>query len=140
MTGPAGVRAEAAAWLAQAWDPALSLRVWRDRLADSGWGCPAWPARWCGRGRPASAAGPVAEEFARAGAVGVPDGVGMSLVGPTILEHGSDELKRRFIRSTATGEFAWCQLFSEPGAGSDLAGLPTAACRSRASRSGRCGR
>jgi alkylation response protein AidB-like acyl-CoA dehydrogenase len=127
MTGPPEVRAQVAAWLAGAWDPELSLREWRARLADSGWGCPTWPREWCGRGLPASAAGLVAEEFALAGAVGPPDGVGLNMAGPTILEHGSDELKQRFIRPTVTGEVTWCQLFSEPGAGSDLAGLSTTA-------------
>jgi alkylation response protein AidB-like acyl-CoA dehydrogenase len=127
MTDPAEVRAQVAAWLAQAWDPELSLREWRIRLADSGWGCPTWPREWCGRGLPAATAGVVAEELARAGAVGPPGGVGVSLAGPTILEHGSDELKRRFIRPTVTGEIGWCQLFSEPGAGSDIAGLTTTA-------------
>ncbi len=53
----------------------------------------------------------------------------MSLAAPTILEHGSDELKDRFLRPTVTGELRWCQLFSEPGAGSDLAGLTTRADR-----------
>jgi alkylation response protein AidB-like acyl-CoA dehydrogenase len=129
MTGLAGVRADVAAWLAEAWDPDLSLREWRDRLAGSGWGCPTWPREWCGRGLPAAAASVVAAEFARAGAVGPPDGVGLNMAAPTILEHGSDDLKRRFIRPTVTGEITWCQLFSEPGAGSDLAGLTTTAHR-----------
>jgi alkylation response protein AidB-like acyl-CoA dehydrogenase len=123
MTDLAEVRAQVAAWLAQAWDPELSLAQWRARLADSGWACPTWPREWCGRGLTAAAAGVVAQEFARAGAVGAPDGVGLNLAGPTILEHGSDELKRRFLRPTVTGEISWCQLFSEPAAGSDLAGL-----------------
>jgi alkylation response protein AidB-like acyl-CoA dehydrogenase len=127
MTDLAEVRAQVAAWLAGAWDPELSLREWRIRLADSGWGCPTWPREWCGRGLPAAAASVVAEEFTRAGAVGPPGGVGVSLAGPTILEHGSDELKQRFIRPTVTGEIGWCQLFSEPGAGSDIAGLTTTA-------------
>jgi alkylation response protein AidB-like acyl-CoA dehydrogenase len=122
-------RAQVAAWLTRAWDPALSLREWRVRLADSGWGCPTWPREWCGRGLPAAAAAAVAEEFARIGAVGPPGGPGMNLAGPTILEHGSDELKERFLRPTVTGEISWCQLFSEPGAGSDLAGLTTTARR-----------
>jgi len=129
MTDLDEVRAQVAAWLAEAWDPGLSLAQWRARLADSGWGCPAWPREWCGRGLPAAAAGVVAQEFARAGAVAAPEGVGMNLAGPTILEHGSDELKRRFLRSTVTGEISWCQLFSEPGAGSDLAGLQARAER-----------
>jgi alkylation response protein AidB-like acyl-CoA dehydrogenase len=124
-----GVRAQVAAWLREAWDPELSLREWRVRLADSGWGCPAWPREWCGRGLAATAASAVAEEFARIGAVRPPGGPGMNLAGPTILEHGSDELKERFIRPTVTGEISWCQLFSEPGAGSDLAGLTTTARR-----------
>jgi alkylation response protein AidB-like acyl-CoA dehydrogenase len=129
VTAPSEVRGQVAAWLADSWDPDLGLREWRARLADSGWGCPAWPREWCGRGLPASAASVVAEEFARAGAVGPPDGVGLNMAGPTILEHGSDELKQRFIRPTVTGEVTWCQLFSEPGAGSDLAGLTTTARR-----------
>ena len=129
MTDLDEVRAQVAAWLAEAWDPELSLAQWRDRLADSGWACPTWPREWCGRGLPAAAAGVVAQEFARAGAVTAPEGVGMNLAGPTILEHGSDELKRRFLRPTVTGEISWCQLFSEPGAGSDLAGLQARAER-----------
>jgi alkylation response protein AidB-like acyl-CoA dehydrogenase len=123
------VRAEVRDWLAATWDPRLSLARWRALLAGSGWGCPTWPREWCGRALPAGLAAVVAEEFQRAGAVTAPDGVGMQMAAPTLLEHGSDELKQRFIRPTVTGEITWCQLFSEPGAGSDLAGLDTRAQR-----------
>jgi alkylation response protein AidB-like acyl-CoA dehydrogenase len=69
----------------------------------------------------------VRDEFRRIGAVGIPQGGGVSLAGVTILEHGSDDLKRRLLRPIVTGEDTWCQLFSEPGSGSDLAGLTTRA-------------
>ena len=68
-------------------------------------------------------------ELASAGVPGPPAGVGLGLAAPTILEHGSDDVKRRFLRPIATGEHPWCQLFSEPGYGSDLAGLVTRADR-----------
>lgn len=116
-------------WIATAWDPELSLGEWRMRLADSGWACPGWPLEWGGRGLSAAAAEAVGEALAQAGVPGPPDGVGMHLAAPTILEHGPDALRRRFLRPTATGEIVWCQLFSEPGAGSDLAGLTTRAER-----------
>jgi alkylation response protein AidB-like acyl-CoA dehydrogenase len=122
-----GVRGEVRRWLDDNWDPDLTLVEWRTRLADSGWGCPTWPREWCGRDLPASVGRIVAEELEAIGAVGVPDGVGMNLAAPTILEHGSDDLKGRLVRPTVTGEISWCQLFSEPGAGSDLAGLSTRA-------------
>ena len=63
------------------------------------------------------------EEFARAGAVGTAGGSAMSLAAPTMVEHGSDDVKTRLLRPAITGEHTWCQLFSEPGSGSDLAGL-----------------
>jgi alkylation response protein AidB-like acyl-CoA dehydrogenase len=69
----------------------------------------------------------VADELRAAGAVGMPLGVGMTLAAPTLLQHGSDELRGRLLRPTLIGELHWCQLFSEPGAGSDLAGLTTSA-------------
>jgi alkylation response protein AidB-like acyl-CoA dehydrogenase len=71
----------------------------------------------------------VTGELAAAGVPGPPDGIGTTLAAPVILEHGTDDLKRRLIRPTVTGEVTWCQLFSEPGAGSDLAGLATRAER-----------
>jgi alkylation response protein AidB-like acyl-CoA dehydrogenase len=71
----------------------------------------------------------VERELDRAGAVGPPQGSGMLLAAPTILQHGSDDLKARLLRPVVTGEHTWCQLFSEPGSGSDLAGLTTRAER-----------
>ncbi len=121
----ATVRGDVRAWLASNWDPASSLLAWRNRLVDSGWGVASWPTRWHGRGLPSWADRVVADELRMAGAVGMPLGVGMTLAAPTLLQHGSDELRSRLLRRTLTGELHWCQLFSEPGAGSDLAGLTT---------------
>ncbi len=123
------VAAEVAAWLAGRWDPELSLVAWRDLLAESGWGAPTWPPEWCGRGLPVAMADVVEREFDRVGAVGPPQGSGMALAAPTILQHGSDDLKARLLRPIVTGAHTWCQLFSEPGSGSDLAGLTTRADR-----------
>ncbi|MGH9097336.1 MAG: acyl-CoA dehydrogenase family protein, partial [Acidimicrobiales bacterium] len=123
----AEIRRQVRTWLDENWDPEASLLAWRTRLADAGWACPSWPLAWCGRALPPTADAVVGEELARAGAVGLPEGVGMHLAAPTILEHGSDDLKEAFVRPTVTGKISWCQLFSEPGAGSDLAGLTTRA-------------
>ena len=116
-------------WIATEWSSELSLAEWRRRLADAGWACPTWPREWGGRSLPAAFAEIVADELASAGVPGPPDGVGMHLAAPTILEHGSDDLKRRLLAPITTGEVTWCQLFSEPGAGSDLAGLTARAER-----------
>lgn len=121
------LRAEVRSWLAEHWSPERPLREWRDDLADSGWGCPTWPREWHGRGLSGDLARVVGEELRDAGAVGPAIGAGMSLAAPTLLAHGSDELKARLLRPIATGQHMWCQLFSEPGNGSDLAGLITRA-------------
>ncbi len=124
-----GLRAELRAWLDEQWDPTLSLVEWRERLCDGGWARVSWPARWGGRELPASATALVEAELSARGAVGGPDGVGAHLAAPTILEHGPDLVRERYLRATLTGAISWCQLFSEPGAGSDLAGLTTHARR-----------
>jgi len=121
------VRAQLAEWVAGQWDPGMSLREWRRLLASSGWAVPSWPQRWHGKGMPAWADDLVASELIRLGAVGTPVGSGMTLAAPTILAHGPDHGRERFLRTILTGEQTWCQLFSEPGAGSDLAGLSTSA-------------
>jgi alkylation response protein AidB-like acyl-CoA dehydrogenase len=125
----ADVRDDVAAWLAAHWDPELPLGEWRSTLADSGWGCPTWPLEWFGRGLSDSDANVVRNEFARVGAVGTAGGSAMSLAAPTIVQHGSDDVKARLLRPAITGEHTWCQLFSEPGSGSDLAGLTCRADR-----------
>jgi len=121
------VRAEVRAWLAANWDPEMSLVAWRNRLVDSGWGMPHWPEAWYGRGLPLGLVRAVEEEFARIGAVGVAKSGVRLLAAVTLLEHGTDRQKERFLRRILTGEDTWCQLFSEPGSGSDLAGATTRA-------------
>jgi alkylation response protein AidB-like acyl-CoA dehydrogenase len=127
MPDAAGVLAELRRWIEANWDPGLSLVHWRERLAGAGWACPAWPHGWCGRSLPAGLAALVEAERADAGVPGPAEGVGVGLAGPALIEHGNDALRERFVRRTVTGEITWCQLFSEPGAGSDLAGLTTRA-------------
>ncbi len=123
-TTEADLRDEVRAWARESWDPSLSLVAWRERLVEAGWAVPSWPARWYGRDLPAWADAVVHDEIRRAGAVAsVPSG----LAGPTILEQGPDATRERFLRPLLTGEEVWCQLFSEPAAGSDLAGLTTTA-------------
>lgn len=116
-------------WFAQAWDPNLELIEWRTRMVEAGWAVPSWPERWHGRNLPAWTDTVARETIRRCGGVAVPMGGGMALAAPTIHEYGSDEMKERLIRPTITGELEWCQLFSEPEAGSDLAGLKTSAVR-----------
>ena len=129
MVDAADVRDEARTWLEEHWNRDMPLLEWRGQLADSGWGTPCWPKEWHGRGLAPSMEPVVANEFDAVGAVGVAAGVSMYLVAPTILAHGSDDVKQRFLRPILTGEHKWCQLFSEPGSGSDLAGLTTRADR-----------
>lgn len=131
-TEMAAIQAEVADWLAKSWDPNRPLVQWREMLADSGWGCPSWPVEWYGRGLPAQFTKTVEKEFQCVGAVGVTDvGIGILLAAPILLQYGSDDLKRRTLRHIVTSTVRWCELFSEPGSGSDLAGLTTRAERDR---------
>jgi alkylation response protein AidB-like acyl-CoA dehydrogenase len=129
MNDPDLLREQVRAWIDEHFDPGMSLRSWLELLADSGWAAPTWPAAWYGKGLPAALAAAAAAEFGRAGAPGPPAGLGPLLAAPAIIAHGGDELKRKYVRAVLTGEHAWCQLFSEPGAGSDLASLATRAER-----------
>jgi alkylation response protein AidB-like acyl-CoA dehydrogenase len=121
------VRAEVRTWLSANWDPEMSLVAWRNKLVDSGWGMPQWPEAWYGRGLPLGLVRAVEEEFASTGAVGVAKSGVRLLAAATLLEHGTDRQKERYLRRILTGEDTWCQLFSEPGSGSDLAGATTRA-------------
>jgi alkylation response protein AidB-like acyl-CoA dehydrogenase len=117
------VREEVRAWLADNWDPDLTVAQWWERLMRSGYGAPTWPEDDFGRGYSRSLANVVNEELAKGGAIGPPAGLGYLLAGPTIVAHGSREQKDLWLSRILNGQDAWCQLFSEPGAGSDLAGL-----------------
>ncbi|WP_433709552.1 acyl-CoA dehydrogenase family protein [Nocardia sp. CA-084685] len=121
------VRVQLLEWVTAHWDPNMPLEHWRARLAEAGWAAPSWPRRWGGLDMPAWADEVVVGELLRLGTVGTPIGVGVSLAAPTILAHGSADLCERFLRPILTGQERWCQLFSEPEAGSDLAGVTTTA-------------
>ena len=121
------VRTEVRDWLAANWDPDLSLLEWRERLVNSGWGAPGWPATLYGRGLDPALTSVVDDEMRRAGAVGIARSGARNLAIQTLLAHGSDAQKTAFLKPTMTGEYSWCQLFSEPGSGSDLAGAVTRA-------------
>jgi alkylation response protein AidB-like acyl-CoA dehydrogenase len=105
------------------WNPDLTVGEWWEKLGSEGWSAASWPSAWFGRDLSREEAGRVATTITEHGALGAPGGLGLLLAGPTIATHGSEEQKRRFLRDIVTGQKAWCQLFSEPGAGSDLAGL-----------------
>jgi alkylation response protein AidB-like acyl-CoA dehydrogenase len=128
MTAQA-IRTEVNTWLQENWNPNLGLVEWRNKLADSGWGAPHWPKAWYGRDLPIGLVPVVDEEFDRIGAVGVAKMGIRTLAAATILAHGTDLHKEKFLRRILTGEDTWCQLFSEPGSGSDLAGAMTRAER-----------
>lgn len=103
---------------------------WYRRLGEAGWATPTWPTEYGGRGLGRDEGGAAVEELRRRG-VDRPeeDFVGVWLAGPTILQWGSDEQRDTYLPPLARGEHRWCQLFSEPGAGSDLASLSTSAVR-----------
>lgn len=121
------VRREVRTWLEAHWDPERKLSEWRSMLADTGWGCPEWPKAWFGLDYPSSLANAVADEISQFGALGVARSGVRMLAAATLLEHGNDAQKTQFLRGILTGKDTWCQLFSEPGSGSDLAGLTTRA-------------
>src|SRR3954464_10006936 len=123
----ASVRAEVRAWLEANWSSDYGLVEWRNKLIDAGWGVPTWPKDWYGRELPMALEPVVEEEFRRIGAVGVAKTGIRRLAAATLLVHGSDMQKQKFLRRSLTGEDTWCQLFSEPGSGSDLAGATTRA-------------
>ena len=101
--------------------------AWNEKLAAGGWICATWPKEYGGRGLSTMQAVVLAEEFERAGVPMRADFFGDTLVGPTILRWGSEEQKREFLPQILSGRMSWCQGFSEPDAGSDLASLKTRA-------------
>lgn len=104
-------------------------RVWQDRLSAGGWAGLSWPTEHGGRGLDALSQAIFNEECARRGAPYPLNGVGMMLAGPTILAHGTPEQQARYLPPILQGREYWCQGFSEPGSGSDLASLRTSAVK-----------
>lgn len=127
------LREEVRAWLAEHWD--ASVRApreqghgtgWRRRVVDAGWAAPRWPVEWCGRGLSDEDASVVEAEFRRVGAPGC--GQDRSHVSAnTLLNFGTEELKREALARLIAEEVTTCLLYSEPGAGSDLAAVRTRA-------------
>jgi len=102
-------------------------RSWQSQLAGAGWVGVTWPVAYGGRGLGAPENFVVQEELARARAPELVGRIGVNLAGPTLLAHGSDEQKARWLPAVLSASELWCQLFSEPDAGSDLASLRTSA-------------
>ena len=121
------VRDEVRQWLAAHWQPGADLRRFRAAAVDAGWLVPTWRREWFGRDLSAADAEVVGEEFDRVGAPGRADR--NNLHARVIYELGSDELRHRYLRGLLTGAAKGCLLYSEPGAGSDLASLRTSAVR-----------
>ena len=108
-------------------EPSADQEAWRKAMGDKGWGVPTWPAEYGGGGLSGAQARIVQQELGKAGAYNPIGGMGVMMFGPTLLEYGTEEQKKRHIPPIVKGEIQWCQGFSEPGAGSDLASLQTRA-------------
>ncbi len=121
--------AEVTAWLEENWDPDLTVGEWWERLGTSGWAAPGLPDHAYGKGLGRNDSVQVQQAIDDFGALGAPGGLGLLLAAPTIATHGTQDQIERHVRPIVTGQKAWCQLFSEPGAGSDLAGLQSRAVR-----------
>ncbi len=137
-------RAEARAWLEENFPPSLKNvdvamsamaggkpsgdgKLWTERMGARGWGTPTWPAQYGGGGLSAAQARVLTQEMNRVGAKNPIGGMGVMMFGPTLIEYGSEEQKKRHAPGIITGTVRWCQGYSEPNAGSDLAALRTQA-------------
>lgn len=149
MTDPEQFRAETRAWLeancpAEMRTPMRSekdlcwggrhfefqspaQKLWLDVMASRGWTVPDWPTEYGGGGLSPAEAKILKEEMRELGCRSPLTSFGISMLGPALLKYGNVEQKKRFLTEIARGEIRWCQGYSEPGAGSDLAGLQTKA-------------
>ncbi|HIG44037.1 MAG: acyl-CoA dehydrogenase family protein [bacterium] len=101
--------------------------LWLDRMAEKGWTVPNWPVEYGGAGLNKDEFIVLLEEMTRINARTPLSGMGVIMIGPTLLEYGNEEQKARHLPKIANGEIRWCQGYSEPGSGSDLASLQTRA-------------
>jgi alkylation response protein AidB-like acyl-CoA dehydrogenase len=102
-------------------------KVWADRMGEKGWTTPEWPAEYGGGGLSKEETKILREEMRNIGARNPLDSFGISMLGPALLKYGNEEQKREHLPNIVRGEIRWCQGYSEPGAGSDLASLQTKA-------------
>jgi alkylation response protein AidB-like acyl-CoA dehydrogenase len=101
--------------------------LWKERVVEKRWGTPGWPTEYGGGGLETVKARIVEKELVEQGAFNPMTGMGTTLLGPTLLEYGNDEQKALHLNRISRGEVRWCQGYSEPGSGSDLASLQTKA-------------
>jgi alkylation response protein AidB-like acyl-CoA dehydrogenase len=111
-------------WLASSL-PAEPGREWSRKMYDAGFAGLTWPAEYGGRGEPYSHQAIALEEFAKAGAPNHMNVIALGMAGPTIMVHGTEEHKQRYLPKMLSADEIWCQAFSEPGAGSDLSAVRT---------------
>ena len=104
-------------------------REWQGKLAGAGLAAVTWPAEYGGQGLGPLHQVVVNQEIGRAGVPGLFDVIGVGMLGPTLIAHGTEDQKQRHLGPMLAGEDVWCQLFSEPAAGSDLAGIQARAKR-----------
>jgi alkylation response protein AidB-like acyl-CoA dehydrogenase len=105
--------------------PTAEQEAWRKAMGEKGWGTPTWPKQYGGGGLTPAEARVLQQELGRAGAYNPIGGMGVMMFGPTLLEYGTEDQKQEHIPSIVRGDLQWCQGYSEPGAGSDLASLQT---------------
>ncbi len=108
-------------------DDVDARRAWQRKLAEGGLAAVTWPADYGGQGLGPLNQVVVNQEIGRAGVPGIFDVIGVGMLGPTLIAHGNEDQKHRHLGPMLTGEEVWCQLFSEPAAGSDLAGIQSRA-------------
>lgn len=114
-------------WIETNWSADLTVRQWWALMAEAGWSTPAWPESLGGRALGSRAAGAVRRAISTSSVLLPPTGYGMLMGAPTLMRYGTAAQQLRLLPDLARGETSWCQLFSEPDAGSDLASLKTTA-------------
>ncbi len=110
-------------------DVVAEAQAWQKKKADGGWACLTWPEEYGGRNATSIQSVIWRQEESKFKSGAPIFGIGLGMCGPTIMAHGTDEQKKRWLPKMLSGEEIWCQLFSEPAAGSDLAGLRTMAVK-----------
>jgi len=122
---PASLKGRGLSYIEEATPDSADIKAWTKAMGDKGWGVPTWPKQYGGGGLAPAEARVLQQEMNRLGAWNPIGGMGTMMFGPTLLEYGNEEQKQKHIRDIATQKVRWCQGFSEPGAGSDLASLQT---------------